>query len=621
MFRAAIAVTGLLIDAAWNRVVGVTGAPPGVTTPKPRAHSISPAWITAMLAPGTPRRAISSASTRLAGGAPATDTAGSRPRSTAAMRRARFGSSAADAGRASAREARQRREADSGTGREGRVVKAGLLCCCRFEYKPVAGKISPLSLLLHTEMTTAPATPVRTRFAPSPTGFLHLGGARTALYSWAFARHFGGTFVLRIEDTDVERSTPGAVQAIIDGMQWLGLDHDEGPFYQMQRMDRYREVIGQMLAAGTAYHCYSSPEEVEAMRERFREAGEKPRYDGTWRPEEGKTLPAIPEGRKPVVRFKNPLDGDVTWNDVVKGTITISNRELDDLVIDRPDGTPTYNFCVAVDDWDMRISHVLRGDDHVNNTPRQINILRAIGAPLPLYGHLPMILGADGQKLSKRKDAVNVMEYPAQGYLPEAVLNYLARLGWSHGDDEVFSKQQFAQWFDLDHITPSAAQFNTEKLNWLNAHYIKQADNDYLARDITKRLKGLNIAVSEQPNLSAVIELYKERVNTLNELASNIAYFYQKPVIDQAAAEKHLTADIKPVMATLVESLTAIDWQAEQIHHVINEVVTQYQLKFPKVAMPLRVMVTGIAQSPSIDQVMALLGKDEVLARINSAMN
>ncbi|MGO4466864.1 glutamate--tRNA ligase, partial [Pseudoduganella sp. RAF53_2] len=292
---------------------------------------------------------------------------------------------------------------------------------------------------------TAPATPVRTRFAPSPTGFLHLGGARTALYSWAYARHFGGTFVLRIEDTDLERSTPEAVQAILDGMQWLGLDHDEGPFYQMKRMDRYREVVAQMLAAGTAYHCYSSPEEVQAMRDKATAAGEKPRYDGTWRPEEGKTLPAIPADRKPVVRFKNPLDGDVTWNDVVKGPITISNKELDDLVIARPDGTPTYNFCVAVDDWDMKITHVLRGDDHVNNTPRQINILRAIGAPLPEYGHLPMILGSDGAKLSKRHGAVSVMEYPAQGYLPEAMLNYLARLGWSHGDDEIFSMQQFCE--------------------------------------------------------------------------------------------------------------------------------------------------------------------------------
>jgi glutamyl-tRNA synthetase len=322
---------------------------------------------------------------------------------------------------------------------------------------------------------------VRTRFAPSPTGYLHLGGARTALYSWAYARHFGGTFILRIEDTDLERSTPEAVQAILDGMKWLGLEHDEGPFYQMQRMDRYREVIKSMLEAGTAYLCYCTPEEVEAMRERMRAAGEKPRYDGTWRPEEGKTLPAIPEGVKPVVRFKNPLDGEVTWNDVVKGPITIGNKELDDLIIARGDGTPTYNFCVAVDDWDMKITHVLRGDDHVNNTPRQINILRALGAELPQYGHLPMILGPDGQKLSKRHGAVSVMQYPEQGFLPEAMLNYLARLGWSHGDDEIFSMQQFTEWFNLEHLTASAAQFNPEKLAWLNNHYIKQADNERLA--------------------------------------------------------------------------------------------------------------------------------------------
>src|SRR5690606_20624701 len=330
-------------------------------------------------------------------------------------------------------------------------------------------------------MTSSTSPVVRTRFAPSPTGFLHLGGARTALYSWAFARHHQGSFVLRVEDTDLERSTPEAVQAILDGMQWLGLDHDEGPFYQMQRMERYREVIAQMPQEGTAYYCYCSPDEVEAMRERQRAAGLKPRYDGTWRPEPGKTLPATPEGRKPVVRFRNPLDGNVSWNDAVKGPITISNRELDDLIIARPDGTPTYNFCVVVDDWDMKITHVIRGDDHVNNTPRQINILKALGGELPVYGHVPMILGADGEKLSKRHGAVSVMEY-ADGYLPEAMLNYLARLGWSHGDDEIFSIEQFCEWFDLNNLTKSPAQFNPEKLAWLNNHYIRAADNERLAQ-------------------------------------------------------------------------------------------------------------------------------------------
>lgn len=458
---------------------------------------------------------------------------------------------------------------------------------------------------------------VRTRFAPSPTGFLHIGGARTALFSWAFAKKHKGDFILRIEDTDVARSTPEAVQAILDGMQWLGLHHDEGPFYQMQRMDRYKEVIQTMLAAGSAYYCYCSKDELEALRETQMQQGVKPRYDGRWRPEEGKVLPAPPQGVPPVIRFKNPKDGSVVWNDLVKGEISIANQELDDLIIARADGTPTYNFCVVVDDWEMGITQVIRGDDHVNNTPRQINMLMALGATIPQYAHLSMILGDDGQKLSKRHGAVSVMQYDDDGYLPEAVLNYLARLGWSHGDEEIFSMQQFCEWFDLDHITPSAAQFNTEKLRWLNAHYIKQADSGYLVNDLTKRLAKLGVQVSALPNLAAVIDLYKERAHTLNELASSIAYFYQKPVIDQAAAEKHLTVEIKPAMLKLTDALATVEWQAEAIHHILNDVVTEFQLKFPKVAMPLRVMLTGIAQSPSIDQVMALLGRDEVIARMN----
>jgi len=466
---------------------------------------------------------------------------------------------------------------------------------------------------------------IRTRFAPSPTGFLHIGGARTALFSWAFAKKHGGDFILRIEDTDVARSTPEAVQAILDGMQWLGLDYDEGPFYQMQRMDRYKEVLQTMLDAGSAYYCYSSREELDALREQQMANKQKPRYDGKWRPEAGKVLPTPPVGVEPAIRFKNPVDGVVAWDDMVKGRIEIANAELDDLIIARADGTPTYNFCVVVDDSDMGITQVIRGDDHVNNTPRQINMLKALAEldakiVVPQYAHLSMILGNDGQKLSKRHGAVSVMQYDDDGYLPEAVINYLARLGWSHGDDEVFSKQQFAEWFDLDHITPSAAQFNTEKLNWLNAHYIKQADNAYLVKDITKRLTKLGVAVSEQPALSVVIDLYKERANTLNELAASVAYFYQNPVIDEVAAEKHITAEIKPILATLSQALSGIDWQAEAIHHEIETAVTGNSLKFPKVAMPLRVMLTGIAQSPSIDQVMALLGRDEVLARINSAL-
>jgi glutamyl-tRNA synthetase len=457
---------------------------------------------------------------------------------------------------------------------------------------------------------------VRTRFAPSPTGYLHLGGARTALFSWAFARHFGGTFILRIEDTDLERSTPEAVQAILDGMKWLGLEHDEGPFYQMQRMDRYREVIGQMLQAGTAYHCYSSPEEVEAMRERQRATGEKPRYDGTWRTEPGKTLPPIPEGRKPVVRFKNPLDGDVTWNDMVKGPITISNRELDDLVIARPDGTPTYNFCVAVDDWDMKMTHVIRGDDHVNNTPRQINILRALGAQLPEYGHVPMILGADGEKLSKRHGAVSVMDYPAQGYLPEAMLNYLARLGWSHGDDEIFSMEQMCQWFDVEHLSKSPAQFNPEKLAWLNNHYIKQADNARLETLVRPLLEKDGAKFAGAPDVQAVIALMKERANTVNELADAAMLFYREPMPDAALMTQHVTDAVKPALAEFAERCKGIEWNKASISATTKEVLAAHKLKMPQLAMPLRLLITGQLQTPSIDALLELFGRDTVLARL-----
>ena len=457
---------------------------------------------------------------------------------------------------------------------------------------------------------------VRTRFAPSPTGFLHIGGARTALFSWAYAKKHGGQFILRIEDTDVERSTPAAVQAILDGMAWLGLDYSEGPFYQMQRLASYKKVLQTMLDAGTAYYCYSSKAELEALREAQTLAGEKPKYDGKWRPEAGKTLPTIPADIPPVIRFKNPQTGVVAWDDLVKGRIEIANAELDDLIIARADGTPTYNFCVVVDDFEMGITQVIRGDDHVNNTPRQINMLKALGASIPQYAHLSMILGDDGQKLSKRHGAVSVMQYDEDGYLPEAVLNYLARLGWSHGDAEIFNMQQFCEWFDLDHITPSAAQFNTEKLNWLNAHYIKEANNDELASDITKRLANIGVAVQAQPKLSDVLGLYKERANNLNQLAKDIAYFYATPKANAADVEKHITPDIKPALQTLAEKLATIEWNAEAIHAAINEVVTQYALKFPKLAMPLRVMLCGTAQSPSIDQVMAILGQKETLARL-----
>jgi glutamyl-tRNA synthetase len=462
---------------------------------------------------------------------------------------------------------------------------------------------------------------VRTRFAPSPTGFLHIGGARTALFSWAFAKRHGGQFVLRIEDTDVARSTPEAVQAILDGMHWLGLDYDEGPYYQMQRMPNYKKIIQKMLDDGLAYYCYCSKEELDALREQQMQQGLKPRYDGRWRPDEGKQLPKPPTGVPPVVRFKNPKTGVVAWDDLVKGRIEIANEELDDLIIARADGTPTYNFCVVVDDWEMGITQVIRGDDHVNNTPRQINMLIALGANIPQYAHLSMILGDDGQKLSKRHGAVSVMQYSDEGYLPEAVLNYLARLGWSHGDDEVFSMQQFCEWFDLDHITPSAAQFNTEKLNWLNAHYIKTKPLDELALEVDKRLKLINVETFNGPSLQSVLSLYRERVNNLNQLAREVAFFYKTPEAHTTDVEKHITVDTKPIVQIFKDKLIDVDWTAEQIHAVMNEVIVENNLKFPKLAMPLRVMLTGAAQSPSIDQVMAVLGKDQCISRINAYLN
>lgn len=462
---------------------------------------------------------------------------------------------------------------------------------------------------------------VRTRFAPSPTGYLHIGGARTALFSWAYAKRHGGQFILRIEDTDVARSTPEAVQAILDGMHWLGLNYDEGPFYQMQRMDTYKKIIQKMLDEGHAYYCYCSKEELETLRETQMQQGLKPKYDGRWRPEAGKTLPTVPTDIQPVVRFKNPQTGVVAWDDLVKGRIEIANEELDDLIIARADGTPTYNFCVVVDDWEMGITQVIRGDDHVNNTPRQINMLKALGAQIPQYAHLSMILGDDGQKLSKRHGAVSVMQYHEAGYLPEAVLNYLARLGWSHGDDEIFDMQQFCAWFDLDHITASAAQFNTEKLNWLNAHYIKQADLSVLADDIKKRLQKQNVTVTTSPKLEDVLALYRERSQTLNELANSIAYFYQKPEIDQSAAEKHITEDVMPALRTLRSALGSAEWQVEALAALLKQTVEAHQLKFPKLAMPLRVMLTGNAQSPSIDAVMVLLGQAEVMARMDASIS
>src|SRR5256885_10647594 len=368
--------------------------------------------------------------------------------------------------------------------------------------------------------------PIRTRFAPSPTGFLHLGGARTALFAWAFARRHKGQFILRIEDTDVERSTPEAIQAILGGMAWLALDYDEGPYHQMQRMDRYREVLAQMLAQGDAYHCYMSVQELDALRAAQVADGEKPRYDGRWRPENLKAGQRPPPGIAPVIRFKNPLSGSVAWDDQVKGRIEIANAELDDLVIARSDGTPTYNFCVVVDDLDMRITHVIRGDDHVNNTPRQINMMRALGAEPPVYAHLPTVLTPDGEKLSKRHGAKGVLQYQAEGYLPDAVVNYLARLGWSHGDDEIFSREQFVEWFDLDGLTSSPGRFDPDKLLWLNQEYIKHTDRATLGALLTQQLQRLGVSVDDGPDPAAVADLYRDRAPTMRQTAQLHRYFY-----------------------------------------------------------------------------------------------
>jgi glutamyl-tRNA synthetase len=461
--------------------------------------------------------------------------------------------------------------------------------------------------------------PVRTRFAPSPTGFLHLGGARTALFSWAYARRFGGTFILRIEDTDIERSTPAAVEAILDGMAWLELGFDEGPFYQTRRMDRYREVIATMVADDRAYHCYCSPVELEQMREAQRARGEKPRYDGRWRPEPGKALPLVPTGVKPVVRFRNPEHGSVQWHDLVKGDISISNRELDDLIIARADGTPTYNFCVCVDDWEMRITHVIRGDDHVNNTPRQINILEALGAELPAYAHVPMILGPDGEKLSKRHGAVSVMQYDEQGYLPEAVINYLARLGWSHGDEEIFSREQLVQWFDAEHISHSPAQWDPKKLNWLNSHYIKHSEDARLAALVAPRIRALGGEIAGAP-LEGVVALLKDRAETLVQLAQSALLFYRPYHLDTALRDAHLTATIRPVLDEFLNQTSAADWTRQSIGTAINTLMGKHGLKMPQIAVPLRVLTTGQTQTPSVDAVLELIGHETVTERIRAAL-
>jgi len=461
---------------------------------------------------------------------------------------------------------------------------------------------------------------VRTRFAPSPTGYLHIGGARTALFCWAYARKLGGTFVLRIEDTDRERSTQQSVQAILDAMKWLGLEY-EGPYYQMERLDRYRAAAEQLVREGKAYHCYATREELDALRESQRAKGEKPRYDGRWRPENAKRLGlAPPVGVAPVVRFRNPDTGDVIFNDLVKGPIVVSNSELDDLVILRGDGIPTYNFGVVIDDIDMNITHVIRGDDHVNNTPRQVNIYHALGAKLPAFAHVPMILGADGERLSKRHGAVSVMQYHEEGYLPEALLNYLVRLGWSHGDDEKFSAEQLIEWFDLEHISKSPARFDPAKLTWLNQQYMKEADNARLAELMRPFLEADGCDVKKGPPVAQVAALMKERASTIEELADAAVYFYRALDPSDELKKQHYTADIRPALTDLRERLAQIDWTREKISETLKGVVAAHKLKFPKLAMPLRVIVTGEAQTPSVDAVLELIGRDEVLARFDKQL-
>jgi glutamyl-tRNA synthetase len=460
---------------------------------------------------------------------------------------------------------------------------------------------------------------VRTRIAPSPTGFLHLGTARTALYSWAYARHFGGEFVLRIEDTDVARSTQDSVEQILTSMQWLGLNYDEGPIYQMQRLTRYHAVAEQMIAAGTAYRCYATAEELEVMREAQRARGEKTHYDGRWRPAPGKVLPPIPADVKPVLRFANPADGVVRWDDLVKGPISISNREIDDLIIVRQDGVPTYNFAVVVDDWDMDITHVFRGDEHINNTPWQINIFRALGAPLPQFGHCPIILGDDGQKLSKRRGAVSVTAYRDDGYLPEAMLNYLARLGWSHGDEELFSAAQMVQWFDGTHLAKSPAQWDPAKLAWVNAHYIKLAADDRLAALLQEQLARRGIVAADLGLLARACALFKDRCSTVVELADWSQMLFVQATASADEVAMHLTAAVQPAMHDLAGRLGSVDWDKAGIAAAIKETLAAQQLKMGQLAPALRVLVCGRAQTPSIDAVLALFARDAVLARLRAA--
>ncbi|MCA1929609.1 glutamate--tRNA ligase [Rheinheimera sp.] len=456
-----------------------------------------------------------------------------------------------------------------------------------------------------------------TRFAPSPTGYLHVGGARTALYSWLHARKTGGTFILRIEDTDLERSTQESVDAILEGMEWLGLDYDAGPYYQTKRFDLYKEVVAQLLAEGKAYKCFCTVEEVDAMREAQMAAGEKPKYNGMWRDRTDH-----PTDKPYVIRFKNPLDGVVVIDDLIKGRIEIANAELDDLIIARSDGTPTYNLTVVVDDWKMGITHVIRGDDHVNNTPRQMNILAALGAEIPKYAHVPMILGDDGKRLSKRHGAVGVMQYRDNGFLPEALINYLVRLGWSHGDQEIFSKEELVQLFDLSNCNRAPSAFNTDKLIWLNQHYMKTLAPDYVASHLAWHVADQKLDISAGPALTELVKVQAERVKTLKELVEVSRYFYEDfSEFEENAAKKHLRpVAAEPLVAVQTKLAELNDWSVEALHKAINDAAESLGLGMGKVGMPLRVAVTGGGNSPALDATLALIGKDRVLKRISMAL-
>ena len=458
---------------------------------------------------------------------------------------------------------------------------------------------------------------VVTRFAPSPTGYLHVGGARTALYSWLYAKSQGGEFVLRIEDTDIERSTEQAKQAILDGMQWLGLSWDKGPYLQTERFDRYKELVQKLLNEGKAYKCFMSAEELDKIREEQKARGEKPRYPGTWRERTDH-----PEGESFVVRFKNPQEGKVVINDHIRGKIEISNTELDDLIIQRSDGTPTYNFCVVVDDWDMGITHVVRGEDHINNTPRQINILEALGAPVPEYAHVSMILGDDGKKLSKRHGAVSVMQYRDDGFLPQAVINYLVRLGWAHGDQEIFTLDEMIEHFSLDAIGQSASAFNTEKLIWLNQHYMKSLPASEVASHAKWHFDEQGIALAKGPALEAVIAIQADRVKTLKEMAQISRYFYEDfSEFDEKAAKKHLRPVAKEPLETVKDKLMAVeDWNPETIQQAINDTAETLEIGMGKVGMPLRVATTSSGNSPSLDVTLNLISKEKVGQRIDKAL-